>query len=71
MNVWWTLGETWRDSEGRDKSSVNVIFFLFFTFQLQDTAVHGSCGAKKYSFGSTITGYILIFSGAKNSYIAI
>ena len=34
-------------------------------------AMHGNCGAKKYSFGSTIVGHILVFSGAKNSNIVI
>ena len=33
--------------------------------------MHCSCGAKKYSLGSTILGHILLFGGAKNSNIAI
>ena len=32
---------------------------------------HCSCGAKKYSFGSTIVGHILVFGGDKNSNIPI
>lgn len=32
--------------------------------------MHCSCVAKKYYFSSTIAGYILSFSGAKNSYLA-
>ena len=34
-------------------------------------AVYCNCGVKKYSFGSTIVGHILIFSSAKNSNIVI
>ena len=34
-------------------------------------AVHRNYEAKKYSFGSTIAGYVVIFSDAKNSYITI
>ena len=82
MNAWWTLGETWRGSEERDKSNVNVGFFFFFlpfSYSAQSLSynaqpkvtVHCSYGAKKYSFGSPIARYILIFSSAKNSYIAI
>ena len=44
---------------------------LPFSYSAQPKiAVHCSGGAKKYRFGSTITWYILIFSNAKNSYIA-
>ena len=78
VNAWCTLGETRRGREERDKSSVNAkyiyiyIFFLPFSDNAQPkVAVHCNCGAKKYSFVSTIVGYILIFSDAKNSYMAI
>ena len=52
----------------------NKNFFLYLLATVQciaKVAVHYNCRAKKYSFGFTIGGYILIFSGAKNSYIAI
>ena len=77
MNAWWTLGDTrrgGRDSEEKDKSSVNTNFFFFFFFSYcaqPKVAMHCSCRAKKYSFDSTIVGYILIFSSAKNNYITI
>ena len=46
------------------------IYILPFTYHAQPKiAMHCSCGAKKYCFGSTIVGYILSFSSAKNSYI--
>ena len=49
---------------GRDeKSSVNAIYiYIFLNFNAQPKIVmHYSYGAKKYSFGSTIAVYILIF----------
>ena len=55
-----------RDTEERDKSSVNAKKKK----KTSKVAMHCSCGAKKYRFGFTITWYILIFSSAKNSYIA-
>ena len=71
------MGETQKGSKDREKSSVNAIFF-FSSYSAQPLSynaqpkvvVHCSCGAKKYSFGSAISGYILIFSGAKNGYLA-
>ena len=59
------------------KNSVNVQiinFLIFYTFRLQYTiksSWHYNYGAKKYSFGSTIVGHILVFDCAKNSNIAI
>ena len=60
------------------KNSVNAqikkffFFFLLFSYNAQPkVVVPYSCRAKKYSFGSTIVGHILVFSGAKNSNIVI
>ena len=48
------------------------LYILPFNYRAQPKiAVHCSCGAKKYCFGSTIARYILSFSGAKNSYMPI
>ena len=45
---------------------------LPFSYSAQPKiVVHCSGGAKKYRFGSTIVGHILVFGGAKNSNIAI
>ena len=66
MNAWWTLEETLQKPCERKI----LLLLFFFTFQLSCTTtltVHCSYGTKKYSFGSTIVGFILIFSGAKNS----
>ena len=47
-------------------------FIIPFSYRAQSkVTVHCSCEAKKYSFGSTIVGHILVFGGAKNSNIAI
>ena len=45
---------------------------LPFSYSAQPKiAVHCSGGAKKYRFGSTIVGHILVFGAAENSNIAI
>ena len=56
------------------KNSVNAQIYIFLPFSysiLPKIAMHRRCGAKKYRFGSTIVGYILVFGDAKNSNITI
>ena len=49
-----------------------IFYFLPFSYSAQPkVALHYSCGAKKYSFGSIIIVHILVFSGAKNNNIVI
>ena len=54
------------------KKKIYIYIYIFFNYNAQPIVVmHYSYGTKKYSFGSTIAVYILIFSGTKNNYVAI
>ena len=56
------------------KSSVNIQIFFIFLFYLS-AIVHSKkqlcTGVKKYKFGTTIVGHILVFGGSKNNNITI
>ena len=66
MNAWWTLEETLQ--KPCERKILLLFFFLPFNYRVPPLlAMHCSYGTKNNSFDSTIVGFILIFSGAKNS----
>ena len=78
LKVVWTHGGHWERHGEVVRRETKVVwmqfFFLPFSYSAQSLSynaqpkvtVHCSYGAKKYSFGSPIARYILIFSSAKN-----